>query len=155
MGPHSPYPVRVAMAVDMEETPNYENPFSKQENISIYKSNMDNHPGADIEALIAQNCERRPPFTPISIHGLRWAGELNASIQVFAKDPITGEPIEKAPRTVRESKDIPAFEECPNLNVRISDLVPMEGGVDSKYLALDWDELRFLLAASRQRLASK
>ncbi|KAM5442724.1 hypothetical protein MferCBS31731_002107 [Microsporum ferrugineum] len=60
---------------------------------------MDNHPGADIEALIAQNCERRPSFTPISIYGLRWAGELNASIQVFAKDPITKETIEKAPRT--------------------------------------------------------
>ncbi|KAM5491626.1 hypothetical protein MaudMau93_001777 [Microsporum audouinii] len=91
---------------------------------------MDNHPGADIEALIAQNCERRLSFTPIFIYGLRWAGELNASIQVFAKDPITKEPIEKAPRTVnvlwpartderaKGIKDIPAFEECPNLNVR-------------------------------------
>lgn len=84
----------------MKETPNYENPLSKQENIGTYKPNMDNHPGADIEALIAQNCERRLSFTPIFIYGLRWAGELNASIQVFAKDPITKEPIEKAPRTV-------------------------------------------------------
>ncbi|KAK2808505.1 hypothetical protein FQN50_004714 [Emmonsiellopsis sp. PD_5] len=159
--------VRAALMIDVNEEPSYKNPLLVEENIELYKENMKRYKSKqktqldEFETLADRYAQGRPPFSPIFVYGLLWTGELTAAVQVFAKDPTTGEPVQKTdritffgnpkPREAWEPK--PRYEEHPSLNLKISDFVPLSDGIYKRELTLDWNELRRDLTGARLQLA--
>ncbi|EFR03971.1 hypothetical protein MGYG_06973 [Nannizzia gypsea CBS 118893] len=89
--------VKVAILVDIKETPNYKNPLRIKANKEIYYSEQNSHPG-NPGLLIRQYCEGREPYSPVFLYGVRWTGEFTAAVQVFGKGTSTDEPIPWTPK---------------------------------------------------------
>ncbi|KLJ05859.1 hypothetical protein EMPG_10713 [Blastomyces silverae] len=166
--------IRAALMIDVKEEPSYNNPLLVEDNIELYRENMKRYKSKqrtqldEFETLADRYAQGRPPFSPIFVHGLLWTGELTAAVQVFAKDPTTGEPVQKTDRItffgnpkpqgkVRKSEEAwepkPRYEEYPSLNLKMSDFVPLSDDIYKRELTLDWDELRRDLTGARLQLA--
>ncbi|PGH04558.1 hypothetical protein GX51_03389 [Blastomyces parvus] len=166
--------IRAALMIDVKEEPSYNNPLLVEDNIKLYKENMKRYmskqktPLDEFEILADRYAQGRPPFSPIFVHGLLWTGELTAAVQVFAKDPTAGEPVQKTDRitffgnprptrNVRKSEKAwepkLRYEEYPSLNLKLSDFVPLSDDIYRRELTLDWDALRTDLADARLQLA--
>ena len=94
--------VRACIMVDIKETPSYNNPFTygseevRNANLEKYNSEQQRTtPRRSLHVLDSNN-----PFSPILIHGVQWVGELTGVVQVFGKDPETGEAAEKTKKMV-------------------------------------------------------
>lgn len=53
--------------------------------------------------LSSQYCKEQAPFGPVVFYGIQWMGELTAAVQVFGKDPVTGEVFARTPKTVSDT----------------------------------------------------
>ncbi|WEW56949.1 hypothetical protein PRK78_002408 [Emydomyces testavorans] len=161
--------VRVALMIDIKEKPMYKNPFRKQKNIDLYRSERNSQP-AGFETLLHRSCEGCPLFSPVFMYGLQWTGEFSASVQVFAKDLTTGKPVNKTerisffgpPKPQKEerrrkegerSEQKLIYEESPNLNTKLSDFVPLSDEIYKQDLILKWNVLRRHLGLARKQLA--
>jgi hypothetical protein len=125
--------VKVAMLFDIKETPKYKNPFTINEpknlrrtgnmskttdtkpttaeiHIETYKSQRSQ---TDLESSLCLE-DSRNPYSPVFIYGVRWVGELTGVVQVFAKDPVSGDVVARTKKTVRANREY-ATARCTNI----------------------------------------
>ena len=94
--------VKTCLLVDIKERPYYKNPFRLESleksiaNLQTCKSQLET---TSLERSVCLE-DGDNPYSPVQVLGLRWVGELTATVQVFGKDPETGEAVPKTKRMV-------------------------------------------------------
>lgn len=114
-------PVKVCVMVDIKEAPKYKSPFARDKDIKYKKAKYkettnkkETQRKTNLEIYQSQSRittlqdsfryqDEDDKLSPILIYGVQWVGTLTGVIQVFAKDPATGEVVEKMDKMVSGS----------------------------------------------------
>ncbi|OAL63848.1 hypothetical protein A7C99_4499 [Trichophyton rubrum] len=82
---------------DIKEFPSYKNPLRNSQFIETSKAASKANT-EELRVLSYQYCKERAPVSPVMFYDIQWMGELTAAVQVFGKDPATGEVFTRSPK---------------------------------------------------------
>ncbi|MCJ1481294.1 hypothetical protein MMC06_001451 [Schaereria dolodes] len=142
--------MRMVILINVDEAPRYRCP--------TYGLQDDEIEDLELPAIRALNTsmvsleDKTDRFGPLQMHGLTWVNKMNAFLEIWKPDGITGEAKQEGDRKVFVGADY--MYELAELDIRFSDLYPIadaDGG--NQRFPVTWEQLRFVLERGRMQLA--
>ncbi|EEP82866.1 predicted protein [Uncinocarpus reesii 1704] len=90
-------PLKAVLLVNIKEKTEYENPFRRQKNVDLYRARLQqdgptNEPKCD-------ESDADEPEGAVYCYGIRWVDALTGAVQIWTRDPETGDPIPRTKKT--------------------------------------------------------